>query len=88
MNYFILYVTSNQNVTEEYYVKGKSMNFILEQIGYYSNGLLAISKGTICTYNALSMFIREIDLLHFPYLTKKEFTKINIAKSYSFKDLT
>ncbi|WML46688.1 hypothetical protein RCG23_13625 [Neobacillus sp. PS3-34] len=87
MNYFILYVTSKAHTTSEYYIKGKSIDYIVERMGRYSNGCIATSKLSFCTYNAISMFVREIDLKHFPYLSKKDFGTINETKSYDLTDL-
>jgi hypothetical protein len=86
MEYFILYVTSSHHTTLEYYIKGENMDYILGQMEKYSNGLLVTSKESICTYNAISMFVRQIDLKHFPNLSKNDFAVINERKSYSLKD--
>lgn len=88
MKYFILYVIFNDDYPPtEVYLKGKSIMFMEERIGRYSNGCLATSKGSIYTSNAKSAFIREIDLNYFPYLSKRDFATINETSSYDVSDL-
>ncbi|WML46686.1 hypothetical protein RCG23_13615 [Neobacillus sp. PS3-34] len=87
MNYFILYVTFKNDLTEEMYVKGKSINYILEQIGRYTDGIISTSHTTISTHHAKSIYVRQIDLNHFPHLSKRDFRMINENQSYNYADL-
>ncbi|WP_223592394.1 hypothetical protein [Neobacillus bataviensis] len=87
MSYFILYVTDKLGFTDEYYLKGKSMPDMINQIGKYADGHLATSKELIITHNAEYGFIREISLDLFPHLSKKDFGTINEAKCYNYPDL-
>ena len=89
MKFFIVYVTFKSDHTEEYYIKGKSMDCLLELIEKYSDGWIITSKESFCTNKALSVFVREIDLNLFPSLslTRKDFSIINETKSYNISDL-
>ena len=87
MKYFILYITDQYNGTYEYYIKGKSSNYIVERLERYSDGCLATSKVSINTNNLTSAFVREINPNDFPLLSKKDFAIINENRSYSDLDL-
>ncbi|MGG1678233.1 hypothetical protein ACIFOT_21205 [Neobacillus sp. NRS-1170] len=87
MRYFILYVTDKLGFTDEYYVKGQSMDDMVNRIGKYADCHLATSKEHIITHNAEYGFLREISLDLFPYLSKKGFGMINEAKCYNYTDL-
>lgn len=86
MKYFIFYVTFHEGFTKEYYIKGKSIDFMLERIERYSDGYLSTSKFGLLTHNVQSIYVREIEINHFPYLSKKDFAVINETKSYHHKD--
>ncbi|MEY2195763.1 hypothetical protein AB7942_23970 [Neobacillus sp. BF23-41] len=87
MKYFVLYVTFNDDSTDEFYLKGKSMKHMEERIQRYSNGALSTSKWTIMTSNAKSSFLREVDPSEYPHLTKHDFVQINENSSYDVSDL-
>ncbi|MDN3019203.1 hypothetical protein PH210_23815 [Paenibacillus sp. BSR1-1] len=87
MSYFILYFTDKLGFTDEYYLKGKSMADMINQIGKYTDGNLATSKELIITHNAEYSFLREISLDLFPHFSKKDFGMINEAKCYNYPGL-
>jgi hypothetical protein len=87
MKYFILYITDQYNVTTEYYLKGKSSNYVVERVERYTDGCLATSKVNINTFNLSSAFVREINPDDFPLISKKDFGIINENKSYNKLDL-
>ncbi|MFP5111627.1 hypothetical protein ACSU64_04485 [Bacillaceae bacterium C204] len=87
MKYFVLYVTFNDNLISEFYLKGKSMKHMEERIQRYSNGAISTSKWTIMTCNAASSFLREINPSEYPHLTKHDFAQINENESYDVSDL-
>ncbi|SFB04781.1 MULTISPECIES: hypothetical protein [unclassified Bacillus (in: firmicutes)] len=84
MKYMIAYVTFKDGVTNQYYIKEHSVKLLLEKVALYSNGCLATSKFSLQTSNALSLYVREIDLKKSPELRKIDFAMINEARSYSF----
>lgn len=86
MKYFIFYVTYHSHHTSESHVKGKSMDYILERIERYSDGCIVTSREGICTDQAKSLFVREINLKDFPSLSKRDFAMINETKSYNHSD--
>jgi hypothetical protein len=87
MKYFVLNVTFNDNLTSEFYLKGKSMKHMEERIKRYSNGAIATSKWTLVTSNAISSFLREVDPSEYTQLTKHDFVQINENSSYDDSDL-
>jgi hypothetical protein len=87
MKYFILYVTYNDDLTHENYLKGPSLDHVEEQIGRYANGCLVTTKGIIYTSNAKSAFIREINVKDLPYITEYDFALISETNSYNVSDL-
>jgi hypothetical protein len=87
MKFFILYFTDKDGVTNEFYLKGKSMNHMLERIERYSNGTLSSSKGTLYMSELTSVFLQEVNLNNYPNLKKRDFGIINENRSYSFDDL-
>jgi hypothetical protein len=86
MKYFVLNVTFNDNLTSEFYLKGKSMNHMEDRIKRYSNGAIGTSKWTLVTTNAISSFLREVDPSEYPQLTKLDFVQINENSSYDDSD--
>jgi hypothetical protein len=87
MKYFIFYVCFNSDRTEEILMKGKSIDYMLERIARYSDGCIVTNKEGIFTSKVQSIFIREIDLKYFPYLSKRDFSMINETKSFNHSDL-
>ncbi|RHW31497.1 hypothetical protein D1B31_22080 [Neobacillus notoginsengisoli] len=82
--YFVLNVTFRDDETEEYYLKGKSMEYMEERIRCYSEGGISTSRWTIATKNAVSCFLREVDpaAVEFPELSKRDFVSINEHRSF------
>ncbi|WP_226678292.1 hypothetical protein [Mesobacillus jeotgali] len=87
MKFFILYFTDKDGVTNELYLKGKSMNHMLERIESYSNGILSSSKGTLYMSELTSAFLQEVNLNIYPNLSKRDFGIINENRSYNLNDL-
>jgi hypothetical protein len=79
MKYFLLNIAIDESTpfSTEYYIKGKSLNDITNQIMKYSNGLLCTDKYTLCTHNIKFGYIREIDLKALPGFSSSDFAVIN-----------
>jgi hypothetical protein len=86
MKYFVSYVTFRDNLTDEFYLKGKSMKHMEERIQRYSNGALATSRWSLITSNASYGFIREVNPSEYPHLTKHDFAQINENSSFDMSD--
>jgi hypothetical protein len=84
MKYFLLNVSISECdlFSNEYYIKGKSLNDVTNLILKYANGILCTDKFTLCTHNIQFGFIREIDLKMFPFLTSADFALIKERSSY------
>lgn len=90
MKYFILHVAVDEedDFSKDYYIKGKSIEYVTERITHYSNGCLCTTKFSLLTQHVQHGFIREIDLKHYPGLTAKAFGQINESRSYNLSDLS
>ncbi|SDN05907.1 hypothetical protein [Bacillus sp. OK048] len=86
MKYLIVYFTHTNGRTFEYYMKGKSADFLLNRLEWYCDGIVRTDKGIIKTDNLKSIFVREINPNDFPHLTKRDFAMINENKSYGKAD--
>jgi hypothetical protein len=88
MKYFIVYVTFTVENTHEYLFKSRSAKLLEAQMSRYPKGMISTARFSFFTEDALSIFIREIDLKDFPYLLKKDFAQINENQCYDASDLT
>ncbi|MFF2450562.1 hypothetical protein ACFVSW_26310 [Neobacillus sp. NPDC058068] len=86
MKYFIVYFTHTDNLTTEYYMKGKSADYMINRLKWYYKGIITTNKWGIKADNLKSVFVREINPKEFPDLSKRDFAVINENKSYSLSD--
>jgi hypothetical protein len=83
MRYFILStaVKEDDPFTDEYYLRGKSIQQVYLQIERYSNGIISTNLYGVCTRNIKYGYIREVNLNNYPELCHKDFAKICEKKS-------
>lgn len=87
MKYFIVYVTYDEGTTYEFLFKSRNGRILESQLKRYPYGTIYTNKFCIFTNNALSAYIREIDLNYFPHLSKKDFGIINENQCHDVSDL-
>jgi hypothetical protein len=69
-------------------MKSKSADRLLNRLEWFCEGCIVTNLGlSIMTHNLISVFVREINLTHFPHLSKKDFAMINENRSYGLADL-
>lgn len=86
MKYFVLY-TVNEEYISECFLKGKSTEHIVDRINVYSDGILSTNKWSLITSNIEFGYLREINFLEFPKLSKKDFAIISENNSFSSYEL-
>jgi hypothetical protein len=86
MKYFVLYTIEDNHIHESY-LKGKSYEHVFERLQKYSNGILSTNKETIITSNISYGYLREVELIEYPNLTKRDFVCINENNSFSSSEL-
>ncbi|WHY86051.1 hypothetical protein QNH39_26345 [Neobacillus novalis] len=84
--HFIVYFTHTNNLTTEYYMKGKSADYLVNRLKWYYKGIITTNKWGIKADYLLSVFVREINPYDFLNLSKRDFAIINENKSYSLSD--
>jgi hypothetical protein len=86
MKYFFLYTAVNEEdpFSDKYYIKGKSIQQVLNQIEHFSNGWINTSQFGLCTQNIKYGYLREVNIKNFPELSSKDFAQICESKCISF----
>jgi hypothetical protein len=86
MKYFILCtaVKEEDPFLNEYYIKGKSIQQVLNQIEQFSNGWINTSGFGLCTQNIKYGYLREVNINNFPELSSQDFAQICESKCISF----
>ncbi|MFJ5718139.1 hypothetical protein [Neobacillus sp. NPDC093127] len=84
--HFIVYFTHTNNLTTEYFMKGKSADYLVNRLKWFYKGIITTNKWGIKADYLLSVFVREINPNDFPNLSKRDFAIINENKSYSLSD--
>jgi hypothetical protein len=87
LNYYIFYLTDKSNITYEFYLKGKSLQYLEGSILRYSTGVISTNKGSIYTMNFESAFLRHIPEWELNQLRKNDFAMINENRSYNLSHI-
>jgi hypothetical protein len=86
VRYFILCtaVKEDDPFTDEFYIRGESIQQVFKQIDRYSNGLISTNLFGICTRNIKYGYIREVNINNYPELSSKDFAQICESKCISY----
>jgi hypothetical protein len=78
VRYFILStaVKEDDPFTDEFFIRGESIQQVYTQIERYSNGMITTNLFGFCTRNITFGYIREINLDNYPELSSKDFAQI------------
>lgn len=86
MRYFVLYTLNEQYISERY-IKGKSYEHVEARIHHYSDGILSTNSWTLITSNIDYGYLREVTLMEYPHLTKRDFAMINENNSLTSSEI-